>query len=139
MKGPQGERARRFFTLRSTPFIRLTAITAAAMSLVASCRIINASVREHAAWGRYTRLEDELGLRKGMERAALLSTLDAHDLSYELQGDPSRPPDKQPPQVLWSTVAKWSGPVFPEELYLEVDLDAGGHVLAWRPLQQGGP
>jgi len=101
--------------------------------------VINAHVQERLAWRRYRQLEADIGLRRGMERAALVAALEARGLEYRLLGDPARPPDAYAAQVLWAVVAKWTGPVFPEELGIETDLDAAGRVVAWRPILQGGP
>lgn len=129
---------RTFLTLRITPFIRATVVVAAVLCIVGSCRVINGEVQEHQAWRRYETLEREIGIRRGMDRAALVAALEARGVECGVQGDPERPADKYPPQVLWAVVAKWEGPVFGEELGLEADIDATGRIVSWRPVRQGG-
>ena len=132
-------RPARFLSLAVTPFVRVTLIVTSVGCIIGSCRVINAHVQERSAWRRYETLEKELGLRRGMEKAVLVSALNARGLEYQLLGDPDRPKDEYPPQMVWAIVAKWTGPVFPEELGIQADLDATGKVIAWRPMPQGGP
>ncbi len=91
---------RAFLTLRITPFIRVTVVIAAVLCIVGSCRAINGEVQERRAWRRYEALETEIGIRRGMDQAALVSALEARGVECGVQGDPGRPPDKYPPQVL---------------------------------------
>lgn len=135
----RSQQPRPFLSTKMNAFTRASLVVVALMGIVGSCRVINAELQERNAWKRYRDLEGELGLHRGMAKGVLTRHLHSKGIEYELVGDPSRPADEFPPQVMFIVVAKWTGPVFPRELVMVAELAADGALIGWRPLLQGGP